>query len=74
MKKIENPEEKAAFLAEKVEDYRNKFSNPYVAAQYGYMDDVIEPRNTRFRVIRALESLKNKRLENPAKKHDNLPL
>ena len=74
MKKIEDPAEKAAFLNEKVEDYRNKFSNPYVAAQYGYMDDVIEPRNTRFRVIRALESLKNKRLENPAKKHDNLPL
>lgn len=74
MKKIENAEERAAFLNEKVEDYRNKFSNPYVAAQYGYIDDVIEPRNTRFRVIRALESLKNKRLENPAKKHDNLPL
>ena len=74
MKKIENPEEKAQFLNERVEEYRQMFSNPYVAAQYGYIDDVIEPRNTRFRVIRALESLKNKRLENPAKKHDNLPL
>ncbi|MDY6326234.1 MAG: acyl-CoA carboxylase subunit beta [Bacteroidales bacterium] len=74
MKKIEDPEERKNFLAEKVAEYRQKFSNPYVAAQYGYIDDVIEPRNTRFRVIRALESLKNKRLENPAKKHDNLPL
>ena len=74
MKKIEDAEERQKFLNEKVEEYRQKFSNPYVAAQYGYIDDVIEPRNTRFRVIRALESLRNKRLENPAKKHDNLPL
>ena len=74
MKKIENDAERKQFLDEKVEEYRQKFSNPYVAAQYGYIDDVIEPRNTRFRVIRALESLRNKRLENPAKKHDNLPL
>ena len=74
MKKIEDAGERKQFLDEKVEEYRQKFSNPYVAAQYGYIDDVIEPRNTRFRVIRALESLRNKRLENPAKKHDNLPL
>ncbi len=74
MKKIEDAGERQKFLDEKVEEYREKFSNPYVAAQYGYIDDVIEPRNTRFRVIRALESLRNKRLENPAKKHDNLPL
>ena len=74
MKKIEDDGERKQFLDEKVEEYRQKFSNPYVAAQYGYIDDVIEPRNTRFRVIRALESLRNKRLENPAKKHDNLPL
>lgn len=74
MKKIADPEERVAFLNDKVDDYRKKFANPYVAAQYGYIDDVIEPRNTRFRVIRALESLKNKRLDNPAKKHDNLPL
>ena len=74
MKKIEDAGERQKFLDEKVAEYRQKFSNPYVAAQYGYIDDVIEPRNTRFRVIRALESLRNKRLENPAKKHDNLPL
>ena len=72
--KIEDPAQKAAFIAEKEEEYRQKFSNPYNAAKYGYIDDVIEPRNTRFRIIRALQSLATKRLTNPAKKHSNLPL
>jgi acetyl-CoA carboxylase carboxyltransferase component len=71
---IEDKEKRAEFIAEKEAEYRKAFANPYIAARYGYIDDVIEPRNTRFRVIRALDSLKNKRLENPAKKHDNLPL
>jgi acetyl-CoA carboxylase carboxyltransferase component len=71
---IEDKEKQAEYIAEKEAEYRDAFANPYIAAKYGYIDDVIEPRNTRFRVIRALESLKNKRLENPAKKHDNLPL
>ena len=44
------------------------------SSKYGYIDDVIEPRNTRFRIIRALEQLSTKKLSNPAKKHDNLPL
>ncbi len=74
IKAIEDPQKQAEFIAEKEQEYRDVFANPYVAAKYSYIDDVIEPRNTRFRVIRALESLKNKRLENPAKKHDNLPL
>lgn len=74
IKDIEDPQKKAEFIAEKELEYRTAFANPYVAAKYGYIDDVIEPRNTRFRVIRALESLKNKRQENPPKKHDNLPL
>ena len=74
IKNIEDPEKRAEFITEKETEYRDAFANPYVAAKYGYVDDIIEPRNTRFRVIRALESLKNKRLENPAKKHDNLPL
>lgn len=74
IKAIEDPQKQTEFIAEKETEYRDAFANPYVAAKYGYIDDVIEPRNTRFRVIRALESLKNKRLENPAKKHDNLPL
>ena len=72
--KIEDPAQKAAFIAEKEEEYRQKFSNPYNAAKYGYIDDVIEPRNTRFRIIRALQSLATKRLTNPAKKHSHIPL
>ena len=57
----ENP---AQFLAEKEAEY----------TKYGYIDDVIEPRNTRFRVIRALQQLQTKKLTNPAKKHGNIPL
>lgn len=72
--KIEDPAAKAAFIAEKEAEYKEKFSNPYNAAKYGYIDDVIEPRNTRFRIIRALQSLATKRLANPAKKHSNIPL
>jgi len=59
---------------EKKKEYNDLFTNPYVAARYGYIDDVIEPRNTRFRVIRALQQLQTKKLQNPPKKHDNLPL
>ena len=55
-------------------EYNDLFCNTYNAASYGYVDDVIEPRNTRFRVIRALEQLAEKKQENPWKKHDNLPL
>ena len=58
----------------KIAEYNDLFSNPYRAAEKGYIEDVIEPRNTRFRVIRALETLKGKRQDIPAKKHDNLPL
>ena len=67
-------EEAKAFIEEKEAEYTKLFANPYIAAKYGYIDDVIEPRNTRFRVIRALEQMKNKRLTNPAKKHGNIPL
>lgn len=70
----DKPEERAAFIAEKEKEYNDKFSNPYNAARYGYIDDVIEPRNTRFRIIRALQSLATKRLQNPPKKHSNIPL
>lgn len=70
----DKPEEKAKFIAEKEKEYNDKFSNPYNAARYGYIDDVIEPRNTRFRIIRALQSLATKRLQNPPKKHSNIPL
>ncbi len=70
-KEQENP---AQFLADKEAEYTKLFANPYNAAKYGYIDDVIEPRNTRFRVIRALQQLRTKRLTNPAKKHGNIPL
>ncbi|HEY5125622.1 MAG TPA: acyl-CoA carboxylase subunit beta, partial [Ignavibacteria bacterium] len=72
--KIEDAAAKAKFIAEKEADYRQKFATPYVAAKYGYIDDVIEPRNTRFRVIRALQSLATKKVTNPPKKHSNIPL
>ncbi len=71
---ITNPEERIKFVKEREEDYRKKFATPYVAAKYGYIDDVIEPRNTRFRIIRALQSLATKKDVNPPKKHSNLPL
>ncbi|HNX36941.1 MAG TPA: acyl-CoA carboxylase subunit beta [Candidatus Cloacimonadota bacterium] len=61
-------------LLEKEEEYRDKFANPYNAAQRGYIDDIIEPARTRFRLIRALEMLANKQDSIPAKKHGNIPL
>jgi propionyl-CoA carboxylase beta chain len=57
-----------------VDEYNAKFANPYVAAELGYLDDVIDPRETRPRLIRALHSLRNKRQTLPAKKHGNIPL
>ena len=74
IKSIEDPAERARVAEEKKKEYNDLFCNPYNAASYGYIDDVIEPRNTRFRVIRALEQLADKKQENPWKKHDNLPL
>jgi acetyl-CoA carboxylase carboxyltransferase component len=56
------------------QDYREKFAHPYIAASRGYIDDVIEPRETRPRLIEALETLQNKRDHNPPKKHGNIPL
>lgn len=57
-----------------VEEYKEQFANPYIAASHGYIDDVIDPRNTRVRVIRALEMLRNKADATPPKKHGNIPL
>ncbi|WP_321289839.1 acyl-CoA carboxylase subunit beta [uncultured Sunxiuqinia sp.] len=71
---IEDPEERAKFIAEHEAEYKEKFANPYQAASYGYIDDVIEPRNTRIRIIRGLQSLATKKLVNPPKKHSNIPL
>ena len=74
IKSIEDPAEREKVTRQRVQEYEDLFCNPYNAASYGYIDDVIEPRNTRFRVIRALEQLAGKKQENPWKKHDNLPL
>ncbi len=71
---ILDPEEKAKFVATKEQEYKDKFANPYQAAAFGYIDDIIEPRNTRFRLIRGFESLSTKKLSNPPKKHSNIPL
>ena len=71
---IEDPVEQARVANERKSEYNDLFCNPYNAASYGFIDDVIEPRNTRFRVIRALEQLAGKKQTNPWKKHDNLPL
>ncbi len=72
--KLKTEAEKAAYVKEKEEEYSRKFSNPYEAARYGFIDDVIEPRNTRFRIIRALQTLATKKDSNPPKKHSNIPL
>ena len=69
-----NPEEAAAIKEAKKKEYDDLFCNPYKAASYGYIDDVIEPRNTRFRIIRALVQLRDKNLTLPEKKHGNIPL
>ncbi|MCG6173157.1 carboxyl transferase domain-containing protein, partial [Anoxybacillus sp. LAT_11] len=60
--------------AQKIAEYREKFANPYVAAKYGMIDDVIDPRDTRIKLIQALEMLRNKHEERPKKKHGNIPL
>ena len=57
-----------------VEDYRKTFANPFKAAELGYIDEVIRPEATRAKIIRALEMLKDKRQENPPRKHGNIPL
>lgn len=74
LKEITDEKEKAEFIRKKEQEYKDKFANPYNAAKFGYIDDVIEPRNTRFRIIRALQSLTTKKDVNPPKKHSNVPL
>ncbi|HEY7420317.1 MAG TPA: carboxyl transferase domain-containing protein, partial [Ktedonobacteraceae bacterium] len=66
-----NPEQRRKEL---IAEYTEKFANPYIAASRGYIDEIIEPRQTRYKLISALEMLKNKRDTNPPKKHGNLPL
>jgi len=67
-------EDPAVFLAAKEKEYQDKVTNPYIAAQRGFIDDIIEPSHTRRRIIKALGLLQNKRDTNPMKKHGNIPL
>ncbi|MBQ5951891.1 MAG: methylmalonyl-CoA carboxyltransferase [Lachnospiraceae bacterium] len=73
-KEIKAAEDPEAKRAEKIKEYEDKFSGPYFAAEHGYIDDVIEPNETRVRLINALEANLNKRQSLPAKKHGNIPL
>ncbi|HNR67029.1 MAG TPA: acyl-CoA carboxylase subunit beta [bacterium] len=73
-KEIKAAEDPEAKLQEKISEYREKFANPYVAASKGFVDEVIEPKLTRYKLIKAIEMLHNKRDENPPKKHGNIPL
>jgi propionyl-CoA carboxylase beta subunit len=73
-RELEAAADAVAFRDEKVREYREKFANPYVAAERGYVDEVIEPRDTRARLTAALELVHGKRDQNPRKKHGNIPL
>ncbi|MEW5760864.1 MAG: acyl-CoA carboxylase subunit beta [Candidatus Thermoplasmatota archaeon] len=73
-KEIESSENKEETMEKLVSDYRRQFANPYIGAEYGYIDDVIVPEETRVKLIKALESLLNKRESMPPKKHCNIPL
>lgn len=73
-KKIEKADDKEKMREELVTEYRKTFANPYIAAEKGYIDDVIEPQKTRPHVINALHTLLSKREPRPAKKHGNIPL
>jgi propionyl-CoA carboxylase beta chain len=73
-REAKSQEDPAAFLAEKEHEYQEAVANPYVAARRGYVDDIIEPARTRFRIIRALHMTQNKHDVNPMKKHGNMPL
>ena len=62
------------FIQEKISEYQQKFTTPYIAASRGFIDDIILPQNTRWRICRALSSIINKKVDRPWRKHDNLPL
>jgi propionyl-CoA carboxylase beta chain len=73
-KEIATADDPEADTERRIEEYREKFANPYIAAARGYVDDVIDPRRTRPRLINAFDMLQNKRDENPKRKHGNIPL
>jgi propionyl-CoA carboxylase beta chain len=71
---LQSAEDREALRAQLVQDYKDRFASPYVAAERGYLDDVIDPRQTRWEVIRALEMLRHKTDSTPRRKHGNIPL
>ncbi len=73
-KQLAEAEDPEALETRFIEEYRRKFANPYIAAEYGYVDDVILPSETRFKIIRGFHMLQNKVDTNPPKKHGNIPL
>jgi propionyl-CoA carboxylase beta chain len=73
-KEISKSKDPDRMLAEKEKMYREKFANPYLAAERGYIDEVLRPKDTRLRLIQSLQMLENKVGENPHKKHGNIPL
>jgi propionyl-CoA carboxylase beta chain len=73
-KEINESSDPAVATDVRVAEYTAKFANPYVAASRGYVDDIIDPRDTRPRLIDALDTLRTKRDRNPPKKHGNIPL
>ncbi|MYI21780.1 MAG: methylmalonyl-CoA carboxyltransferase, partial [Gammaproteobacteria bacterium] len=73
-KEIARADDPEAALEARMEEYRERFAHPYIAAARGYVDDVIDPRETRARLASALDILENKRDANPSRKHGNIPL
>ncbi|MFY9684101.1 MAG: carboxyl transferase domain-containing protein, partial [Candidatus Sulfotelmatobacter sp.] len=69
-----NPQERQELRQSKIEEFRDRFASPYVAADRGFVDAIIQPRETRKKLIQALVMLENKRDKNPPKKHGNIPL
>jgi propionyl-CoA carboxylase beta chain len=73
-REIDSAADRSAALAEREEHYRKTFANPFLAAQRGYIDDVIFPRDTRGRLIRSLQFLETKEVSRPRRRHGNIPL
>jgi acetyl-CoA carboxylase carboxyltransferase component len=73
-KEIETADDAETRRAELIEEYTERFANPYIAAERGYVDDVIDPRETRQVLIRSLDMLRTKREQMPSRKHGNVPL
>ena len=73
-KELQGAKDPTVERARLTQDYRDRYANPYTAAELGYVDSVMKPEQTRPRVIRAFEMLRTKRLERPPRKHGNIPL